>query len=193
MIRAVIFDCFGVLITDALQGMCDDIALAQPATVAEIKQLVRAANKGTISPNGVRPQIAWLLGMTAQEYRRCIERNEVRNQVLLDYIVQLRKNYKTALLSNIGAGSLHKRFSATDTARYFDAVIVSGEVGWAKPEREIYELAAQRLQVHSNQCVFVDDRELFCDGASATGMHAIKYENFDQFQTDLNRIINAQQ
>jgi len=66
----------------------------------------------------------------------------------------------------------------TDEVRaLFDEVIVSGEVGLHKPQPEIYELAAARLEVRPGSCVFVDDLRENCTGAEAVGMVAVLHRD----------------
>jgi putative hydrolase of the HAD superfamily len=119
-----------------------------------------------------------------------VDAREVRDEKLLTYIKSLRGEYKIGLLSNIGVSSLEKRFSQAELEEYFDAVIVSGEVGYAKPEREIYEITADRLGVDLSECLFTDDRPDYCDAARACGMQAIPYESFVQFQSDLSALLS---
>ena len=44
-----------------------------------------------------------------------------------------------------------------------------------KPQPEIYLLAAERLGVEPEACVFVDDLRENCEGAEAVGMTAIRH------------------
>jgi putative hydrolase of the HAD superfamily len=62
-------------------------------------------------------------------------------------------------------------------AELFDAVVISAEVGMHKPQPEIYRLAAERLEVEPEACIFVDDLKENCDGAEAVGMTAIRHRN----------------
>lgn len=58
---------------------------------------------------------------------------------------------------------------------YFDEVILSYEVRMQKPDRRIYETAAERLGVSPDECVFVGDggsHEL--QGARSAGMTAVQ-------------------
>lgn len=53
-----------------------------------------------------------------------------------------------------------------------DAVVLSYEVGVAKPEAGIYLTALERLRVAPDEAVFVDDQAAYCDGATVVGMSA---------------------
>lgn len=189
MIKAIIFDCFGVILTDALQVLRSDVAQRRPEVAQRIDDIVRANNRGMLEPSESNQMIAELLDMSVEELRGKVDAREVRDEKLLAYIQTLRAEYKIGLLSNIGVSSLEKRFSQTELDQYFDAVIVSGEVGYAKPEPEIYEIAADRLGVRLDECLFTDDRPEYCEAARAIGMRAIPYESFVQFEQALQSLL----
>ena len=190
MIKAVIFDCFGVIVADALQIICSELRQRDPAAADEVRDTVSLSNRGIADPDTSSRKVAAILGVSYEEYRSQIASGEVKNVELLGYIQELRTSYKTALLSNIGKGSLLRRFSAEELVRYFDTVVASGDVGFAKPEPEIYEIAADRLGVRFDECVFTDDREEYCQGARAVGMHAILYTDYPQFKVALETLVS---
>ena len=55
--------------------------------------------------------------------------------------------------------------------------MISAEVHLHKPQPEIYRLAAERLEVAPEECVFVDDLRENCEGAEAVGMTAVRHRN----------------
>lgn len=57
---------------------------------------------------------------------------------------------------------------------WFDASVLSCEVGIAKPQREIYHLMADKLQLVPATILFLDDRQENIDGAVEVGMNAAK-------------------
>lgn len=189
MIRAVIFDCFGVLLTDALSIICDELAQRDPEAVENVRAMIHAANRGILSPEDSTEQVAGILGITVSEYREKIKASEVRDNRLFEYIKRLHDPYKTALLSNITQQGLDRRFPDNELHEYFDAIIASSTVGFAKPDPEIYELAAERLGVQASECVFLDDREDYCEAARGVGMQAIWYQSFQQARADLEKIL----
>ncbi len=189
MIRAIIFDCFGVVLTDALQAIREELAAADPDAARAISDIIAANNRGLMEPGESNERIAAILGVTPGTFRRQVETGEVRNDALLQYIVRLRKSYKTAMLSNIAGSSLARRFPDDELSQYFDEVVASGDIGYAKPEPEAYEITAERLGVRCDDCVFIDDRELFVEGARAVGMQGIVYSDTAQFKKELADVI----
>ena len=78
---------------------------------------------------------------------------------------------KTGLLSN-SWGNDYPREGWDDL---FDVVVISGEVGMRKPDRQIYEHAAALLQLMPAECVFVDDLPPNVRGAVAVGMVGVHH------------------
>lgn len=185
MVKAIIFDVFGVLITDGLSLIVGELRKTDSEKAERIVKLVLAASKGLIDAEASRKTVAAELGLTVEEYRHLIKSSEIKNQPLLTYIKELRRNYKTAILSNVISGGLEVRFSKEELADCFDVVISSGDVGYIKPEKEIYVMCAQKLGVDVGECVFVDDRSKHCEGAQAIGMQAIQYRDLEQLKDDL--------
>ncbi len=62
-------------------------------------------------------------------------------------------------------------------AELFDTAVISAEVHLHKPQPEIYRLAAERLEVATEECIFVDDLRENCEGAEAVGMTAVRHRN----------------
>jgi putative hydrolase of the HAD superfamily len=86
----------------------------------------------------------------------------------------LRQRFRLALLTN-GPGDLQRRkLSYTSLDRYFDAVVISAEVGVAKPRPEIFELALHDLRSTPARTLMVgDDWQQDVLGARAVGLGVV--------------------
>ncbi len=189
MIRAIIFDCFGVVLTDSLQLIRHEVLAKDPAAAEEIAHIITANNKGLIEPQESNKRIADLLGISPAEFKARVAAGEVKDVALLAFILTLRKTYKTAMLSNIAGSSLRRRFAERELETYFDIVVASGDIGHAKPENRAYEIVAERLGELPEMCLFVDDRPAFCAAAEAVGMQSMVYTDFVRFQYELDRYL----
>ncbi len=87
----------------------------------------------------------------------------------------LRPPYRIAILSNADASLRARLRDGLGIHDLFDAIVCSAEVGIAKPEPAIYRLAAERLRLPPEACVFVDDYETNVEAARAVGMQAVFY------------------
>ena len=90
---------------------------------------------------------------------------------MYDTIRTLRAaGFSTALLSNSWGCEEYPR---ADFSGLFDTVVLSGEVGMRKPEKEIFLHAAETLGLAPAECVFVDDMEANVAAAQACGMTGV--------------------
>jgi HAD superfamily hydrolase (TIGR01509 family) len=71
----------------------------------------------------------------------------------------------------------------------FDAVVLSGTVGLAKPDVRIFQLTADKLGVPPGQCVFVDDLIGNVRGAVAAGMVGVHHRRVDATLTELAALL----
>lgn len=189
MIKAIIFDCFGVLVG---RGFRETYRIAGGDPIKDedfIEDSLGQANMGYITHQEFYEQIAGRIGITVEAFQAAVERAEQPNEELLSYIEELHKSYKTAVLSNANRGSLDRRFGQEKLDELFDTVVVSADVGMVKPDPEIYELVASRLGVLPSESVFTDDQEGYCHAAQALGIQTVHYKTFDQFKTELEQIL----
>lgn len=85
----------------------------------------------------------------------------------------LRPAYRCSVLSNADL-SLRVRLEGELSLHHlFDDIVISAEVGMAKPAPEIFRLAAHRLGLPPEACVFVDDWDQNVEAARALGMQAV--------------------
>ena len=68
--------------------------------------------------------------------------------------------------------------------------MLSGEIGIRKPDPEIYLVAARRLDVAPDRCVFVDDLGGNLKPAKALGMTTIRHVTAPQPSPDLKRLLS---
>lgn len=189
MIRAIVFDCFGVLVG---QGFDATYARAGGDPARDklfIKDLLGAASLGVVSSEQMVGQICTQLNITPTVWAAAVHAMEQPDTELIEYIQQtLKPRYKVAILSNANVGVLQRKFSSAQLD-VFDAIVVSAEEGMVKPNPDIYHLTADRLGVEPADCIFTDDSAGHCQAATAVGMTAIHYSHFQQFKTDLETIL----
>lgn len=191
MIKAIIFDCFGVLLGNAYKTHLMEVEQVDPARAQEIRAINHASDMGILTREETAEHISALFGMDADEFLEEQNQVEIPNAQLLEYIATLKPDYKIGLLSNISSRErLSIRFTDGQLESHFDTIVASGDEGFVKPQPEVYQIAATRLGVLPSECVFIDDIIEFCDGARAVGMQAIQFQTTQQCITDLNALID---
>lgn len=93
------------------------------------------------------------------------------------------------MLSNIGDNGLSSYMDYSILEKHFDVVVESAKIGFAEPEARAYEITAERLNVRLDECIFIDDRPNYVEGATHVGMRAILYENLESFKVELEKIL----
>lgn len=75
----------------------------------------------------------------------------------LSILEKLKKDYKIAILSNGQSSSQHDKINHVLDEKYFDVVMVSGDIGIHKPDTKIFDMMAQRLGVKNEECLMIGD------------------------------------
>lgn len=172
MIKAIIFDCFGVILQrpgHEFYKTVEDRELQK-----QIDKLEDQADVGEITEDEFNEQVAKLTGSTPAKVAAETSIYE-RNQELLNFVAELRGEYKVSLLTNVSKDTISRFFSEDERRDLFDDVLVSSEVGLVKPDPEIFALAARRLALRPEECVFIDDTAKNCEAAAKCGIKAIAY------------------
>ena len=174
MKKTVIFDMYGVIVEDP-HGMLMPFIwhhfphLTEDMVYAEWEK----ANAGAMSSHALLRELGFAGDVEASEkaYLDAI----ALNRDFFSAAEALRGTYRLALLSNdIAEWSEYLR-SRHDLNRWFDAIVVSGDVALRKPDQAIFALLLDRLGARAQDCFFVDDRCANLDTARAMGMTAIRF------------------
>jgi epoxide hydrolase-like predicted phosphatase len=188
VIQGIIFDCFGVLCHGSLGYLRSVVA---PDRLQALNDVSQRSDLGYVSRDEYRQQLGMLLDMSMSEIDTIIATQCVRSEQMISLARSLRGTYKTALLSNVGRGFIANVFTIEELEGLFDTVVLSSEVGMIKPEREIYELTADRLGVSPEACVMIDDLASNIQGAEAVGMRGIICANTRQCESELRQLLGG--
>jgi putative hydrolase of the HAD superfamily len=183
MIRALIFDCFGVLIGEGFDSTYQQAGGDPSRDRGFINDTLKKANLGQIKDNQFHKAMADKLKVTMARWQQIIRDAEQVNVELLAYIGTIHAHYKTAILSNANYGVLDQKIGKECLEQLFDEVIVSADVGMIKPDIRMYQLTIDRLGVSANQCIYIDDRESFVQVADSIGMLGLVYHNTQQIKS----------
>lgn len=187
MIKAIIFDCFGVLVTEAWLPFKKEYFGNKPEQLDVATDIAKKANLGLISHHDFIKEVAKLADIPFDTAWADISRN-VPDEELFAYINELKKTYKIGFLSNIAGDYLDRLFTPEQIA-VFDVIELSYVSGFVKPEPRAYTNMAKRLEVDVTEAVMVDDLPRNTDGAKQAGMPAILYENVGQFRAELAKML----
>jgi putative hydrolase of the HAD superfamily len=101
----------------------------------------------------------------------------------------VRAHLPVALVSN-ATTRLEEDLARLGLADVADTVVNSARVGVAKPDERIYRLAADRVGVPVERCLFIDDRPENVAAARAVGMTAVHFRTVDDLRAALAPLLD---
>ena len=174
MINTVIFDMHGVILTDPHGNLVPYIHSTRPdVTEKDIYANWMKAAVGELNSHDFFANLGYDNPAAAEA--GCIATIEI-DPSFFEVVTELRKQYRTVLLSNEIAewgDAICDKFGLHD---HFDLVVISGAVGMKKPEARIFEHVLTEMGAAPEQCVFIDDMTKHLDSARALGIHTIHYK-----------------
>ncbi len=93
----------------------------------------------------------------------------------IDVAKELTVKYKLSMLSNDikdWSNSLRKNFEINS---FFDINVISGDVGYRKPDKKINEILLHNIDSTAENCVFIDDKLENLQVASELGINTIRF------------------
>lgn len=198
LIRAVIFDLGGVLVRTEDLSPRRKLAERLGMTYEEISRLIfedRSAIQATLGRVTTKEHwetVRAALDMDPEDFPSVpleFWGGDRLDTDLVEYIRSLRPRYKTGLLSNAWDNLRNVLIEDWKIADAFDEMIISAEVGMAKPDRRIYRLAADRLGVEPQEAVFIDDVLENIKAARAAGLRGIHFQSRAQTLAELEGML----
>lgn len=194
MIKAVVFDFGGVIVNDhsTTKDFVHGFSKEFRIDAEEISEVwlwnKEKLYKGKISSREIDDIIRknFNVDKFSEKYEIYYLKHTTPDRNILIMALKLKNNYRVALLSNmdifrVRANRKRNMFS------YFDTAVLSADVGYMKPEKEIFEILLKKLDVKPNEVVFVDDNEKNLRMAKRFGMEVVLFRNYEQMVSDLKR------
>lgn len=187
MIKAIVLDIGGVLLRtedqsgrQALENKYD----LHPGGAEELvfnSIMAAKSTVGKVHPDQIWQNLAEKLSLSPQaleEFKLAFWRGDQIDQELLGYLNSLRNSYTTALLSNawLDAREALANQHQIIEGQTVDHILISSEIGIAKPDKRIYHLLADTTQCDFNQILFVDDFIENIEAAKELGIQTIHYQ-----------------
>ena len=114
---------------------------------------------------------------------------DVLDHELIDTLRDLRSNYFVGLISNAW-DDLREYIVAHKYDDAFEHMVISAEVGVAKPDAKIFQIALEQAGVNPDEAVFVDDFIENVQGCQELGMQGIHFRGPEQAMDELKQILS---
>jgi putative hydrolase of the HAD superfamily len=204
MIKAIIFDLGGVLMTDVpLKEIAEDLSKRFTLPAEEIWAYLYPSEPWELLTLGkITEDEYWDDFLKASKISEKLEagseklKKELKKKVRSSLfplgdstrIVNLLKNhYKLGILSNHSKEWSEYMRQKFDLFKSFDPLIFSCDVGFRKPDPQIYEIALEKLKCDPEECIFIDDKKRNTDAGEKLGIKGIVFEESTKLVEDLAR------
>lgn len=109
-----------------------------------------------------------------------------------DLLIRLKKEgFHLYGLSN-WSSKVYEVMDKYDIFQLLEGRIISSEAHILKPDIAIYQTLLDTYHLRAEECVFTDDKLINVEGARAAGLHAILFQNAEQYTRDLRNIITSE-
>lgn len=199
MIKAIVSDVGKVVINFSHKKICEGLSEYSPYSWKEIYEIILKSELGILYDKGkisnkefykkVKEKINLNLDYDAfvdiwlDTFFISEEDEKVRN-----LFKKLKGKYKLIALSN--TDELHMDFlkKEFDVMDIFDDYVFSYEIGFVKPDEEIYLEALKKADAKPKECVYIDDIKEYSDKAISLGINGIHFKNFLQLKNELEKL-----
>lgn len=185
MSKALVFDFFDVIRTDAFKAWMNKNQYSHEDGYGDASAKM---DKGEIDRNGFLECLSNLSGKSIGTVCEEMDRSAQIDWEVVALIAELKRHYKIGLLSNSAASFLRQLLKAHDIEKYFDEIVASSEVGYAKPQPEIFQIMMSKLGLRPQEIVFIDDNKKHVDAAAALGIKALLYTDCVELKKDLKSL-----
>jgi glucose-1-phosphatase len=198
-VRAVVWDLGGVILRTVdwtRRSQWEDrlgLPRMQLTRMVFESETSRRATLGQATDDDVWYSLTAALSLdptTTQQLRRDFFADDRIDATLMEFIRRLRARVQVGMITNAWPGVRHALETTFAIAGAFDPLIVSAEVGMAKPDPRIYQLALERLGVEPAEAVFVDDFEDNVAGARWVGMQAVHFTTAAQAMSAVRALVS---
>jgi epoxide hydrolase-like predicted phosphatase len=186
VIKAIIFDFFGVICSDEYWNFVKE----EKDAGGEFDQLSRKLNLGQISWKDFVAEVARDTHQEAGEVERMYIAQKIHPEIVT-FIAKLQRRYKTALMTNANREQLVPIIDQAGLSKVFSEIFISSDYRLIKPDPKFFSLVLGKLQVEPHEAIFIDDISRYVVGAQNLGINAIWYNNFGQMKAELARFLTG--
>lgn len=106
---------------------------------------------------------------------------------MAELLEKLSEHYRLVLLSNIDQAYWEVVRGMHPELEHFESLLVSCDLGMAKPDREIFQHVCQLTGREPSQCLFVDDTALNVGAARRLGFRCHQFRGVSELYAELKR------
>jgi epoxide hydrolase-like predicted phosphatase len=196
-IKAVFFDLGGVILRTEFQAPRQQLAERLGMDYDDLSKIVFDSESGLRASLGEISADEHWISVLSRLKRPDSELSAIREEffagdivdrTLVEYIRSLHGKYKTGLISNAWS-DLRDFIVREKFDDAFDKMIISAEVGAAKPEPKIFQIALEQFGVKPKEAIFVDDFLPNIKGCEKVGIKGLHFKDPETALQQLKQLL----
>lgn len=196
-IRAVFFDLGGVIVRTEYQAPREQLAERLGMEYDDLDRIVFNSETGLQASTGAITSDQHWEAIMKRLKRPMEEMPSIREEFfagdiidrdILNFLRSLRGTHKTGLISNAWS-DLRDYLVREKMIDAFDHIVISAEVGVAKPDPGIFQIALKQAGVRPDEAVFVDDFYVNIEGCEKIGIRGIHFKDAQTVLQQLKQLL----
>lgn len=190
MIKAIVFDYFGVIVEEAVIGKYIIRNFSNPQSRLEkISEYSHQWDLGEMEYDAFNEKISECTDVPTKEVWHTFFENINVYQDTIELIKLLKKNYKIFLLSNGPKENPYRMLKNQNIENLFDEIIISAEHKMTKPNPKFYELMLSIGGIDASEAIFIDDRQINVDAGNNFGIKSLLFTDAPTLEKDLSALL----
>jgi len=190
MIKAIVFDYFGVIVEDSVvfKWIRKNISNPEPC-MKGINEGIAKWDLGEIEYSDFKNIISQNTGIPADQVFHTFFENITVYQDTVNLIRSLKEKYKIILFSNGPKENPYEMLRNQNIENLFDEIIISAEHKMKKPDPKFYELMLSIGGIDASEAIFIDDRQINVDAGNNFGIKSLLFTDAPTLEKDLSALL----
>ena len=176
MEKVILFDFFGVISSEVSPIFFKRYFNEEEAKIVK-EEIMSKGDKGELNEEEIYDLIAKRVNETPLKVKEDFKKLIHINYELVNYIKELKKEYKIYLLSNAVSSFLRRILKENNLYELFNEVYISGEIKLIKPYKEYFNYVIEKENLDPSMCIMIDDNKKNIEGAISCNLNGIVFTN----------------
>lgn len=195
MIRAILFDFYGVWTPDVFSEQLDAAQQLGPAVASELTNVVDRYFKGQVTPDYVADAFRFKLSRPDIDTALFTLRETDIFPGIVDFMRGLHGHFvKIGILANLGNQEVQLLNDFNQQNQVFEVIASPLSLQLSAPllSNEVFAKALQAIGEPPRSCLVISSNPDYLKFSQNLGMAVLPYQGFDQLQQALEQILSSE-
>ena len=182
--KVILFDFFGIISSEVSPIFFKRYFNEEAAKIVK-EEIMSKGDNGELNEEEIYELIASRMNMTPLKIKEDFNDLIKINFELVEYIKELKKEYRVYLLSNAMSSFLRRILDKYNLYELFNKVYISSEIKLIKPYEEFFNYVINKENIDPINAIMIDDNKKNILGAIKTNLNGIVYTDVKDLKEKL--------